>query len=376
MEKLIILLPSILFLVRLIVINALLKSMNPFSLKDKVAPSFFETILKSEPKFNAIIEINNLLATKDLRSITGEEVEEITLKYKVNIKKTYREHFQNFYTLYLQHCFDDSKLTKVELEDLQHLKKILHLSDKETSEITSLISESVYAEETKKALTDGRLTDEEKRFLEDLKGNLSISEDTAQKIYSELAQDYFKNFFSEIVSDNRISLEEEKELREIAKSLGLEVNMDDQAKSTFDKMKLLWLIENNKIPEINANVPLLNAEICYFKTTCQWMEEAEAEGKSLVNRKAYDYRASGADNFSIKPEDDLSVVDKGQLYLTNKRLIFTGASGGKTIAINKISNVYPFINGVEIKKENEKVFLNFHDHVDVFVAILSRTVPV
>lgn len=352
--------------------------MNPFIIKEKVEASFFESIFKTEPKFNAIIEINNLLASKPLKTISSNDIAEIASKYKLDIKRTYRDHFQNFYSVYLNYCFNDRKLTETELDGLQHLKRIFFLSEKETSEINRKVSERVYAEETKKALTDGRLTEDEKKFLNELKGNLAISENTAKKIYTEVAQDYFKIFFNEIISDNRISLEEERELTEIANSLGLEVNMDDRAKSTFDKMKLLWLVENDKIPVIDVNIPLLKGEACCFKTSCRLMEKQKSKpaynSMAQKDKKLREDYPSG-EAVLMMPEDSLDTLDKGHIYLTNKRLIFIGAKVGKSIPFNKIDDFIPFINGVEIQEKGENMcFLNFYEHIDVFTAMLSRSV--
>jgi hypothetical protein len=72
-------------------------------------------------------------------------------------------------------------------------------------------------------------------------------------------------------------------------------------------------------------------------------------------------------------EDIWQTIDSGSMYLTNKRLIFMGQKGNKTIPINKILDFKPFKNGVDIQKDSGKSpFLQFEKNVDVFSAILSR----
>jgi hypothetical protein len=343
--------------------------MTPFVIKEKVQPSFVETILKREPKFNAIIDINNLLASKPVREVTIEEIQNISKSYNLDIKTSYRECLQNFYSHYLKYCFQDHKLTEHEIDDLLHLKRLLFLTDEETSKINAKVGTSIFEEETQKAIQDGRLSEEEKIFLEQLKTTLALHESIANKIYEQAAQDYFSDFFNSITSDNRISEEEEKELHEIAKSLGVNVEMDDAAKTTYDRMKLLWLIENGKIPSITVNLPLVNPEVCYFKTYVNWMgcvkkAKTADEGPKLSKKSSI---------ASIKPENDLNTLDKGTLYLTNKRLIFTGQKITKSIYFNKLEESIVFLNGVEVYYEDSKVnFILFSENIDVFSAILSK----
>jgi hypothetical protein len=344
--------------------------MSPFVIKEKVQPSFIEAILKREPKFNAIIEINNLLATRPIKEISIEDVQAIAKHYNINLKTAFKSYLHDFYSLYLKYCFVDRKLSENEIDELKHLKKLLCLSDKETTKINETVGTNLYCEETEKAIADGRLTEEEKVFLDQLKETLSIHERLAEKIYAQAAQDYFSNFYNNITADYRISPDEEKELDEIAKSLGLSLTMDEAARSTFDKMKMLWLIENDKTPSIEVSLPLVKNEQCYFKTECAW----SIESRSSQSLKVLAYSQNRkAELYSVKPEDELKTIEKGILYLTNKRLIFKSQKSTKTVNLNKLEDYCPFLNGVEITYDGGKnTFLRFYDHVDIFSALLEN----
>lgn len=52
-----------------------------------------------------------------------------------------------------------------------------------------------------------------------------------------------------------------------------------------------------------------------------------------------------------------------------------GSKGNKTINLNKILNIDPYSNGIEIQKETGKnPFLEFKNNVDVFSMIISRLI--
>jgi hypothetical protein len=146
--------------------------------------------------------------------------------------------------------------------------------------------------------------------------------------------------------------------------------MDEAAKSTFDKMKMLWLIENGKAPAIEVNLPLIKNEKCYFKTECVWSTEARSSQSLKVLAYSQNRRA---ELYSVKPEDELKSIEKGTLYFTSKRLIFKSPKSTKTINLSKVEDYCPFLNGIELTYDGGKNnFLRFYDHVDIFSALLEN----
>ncbi|RYF80988.1 MAG: hypothetical protein EOO03_16965, partial [Chitinophagaceae bacterium] len=61
--------------------------------------SFFQRIFKQYPGDNAIIEVNNLLAIRDILSIKNEEIEAIGQKYELNLQQEYALNLQEFYAV-------------------------------------------------------------------------------------------------------------------------------------------------------------------------------------------------------------------------------------------------------------------------------------
>lgn len=72
-------------------------------------------------------------------------------------------------------------------------------------------------------------------------------------------------------------------------------------------------------------------------------------------------------------EDEWRVIDEGTIYLTNKRIIFMGNNGNKTITLGKILGFEPYSNGIDIQKDSGKSpFLEFSTNIDIFSMILAR----
>ena len=68
-------------------------------------------------------------------------------------------------------------------------------------------------------------------------------------------------------------------------------------------------------------------------------------------------------------------IDSGTAYLTNKRVIFMGEKGNKTIRLPKILDYEIYSNGVTIQKDAGKSpFLEFSDHPEHFGVLLGRMI--
>ncbi|HEU0125137.1 MAG TPA: hypothetical protein VFQ56_02430, partial [Flavobacterium sp.] len=120
--------------------------------------SFFQKIFKQIPQENAVIELNNLLATKSLLDISPNNIEEIETKYQLNLLKEFKLNLEEFYAVYLNHCLADKILSEDELKELNHLKHILNLDDKTIGKLHAKTGEIIYKKSFQEAVADGRLT--------------------------------------------------------------------------------------------------------------------------------------------------------------------------------------------------------------------------
>lgn len=402
-----------------------------------VRPSLFKKLFKIPVKENFIREINNLLSVNetDFTKISQQNINSLVLKYKIKNIAYFENYFKQYFINILTSALSDDVLTEQELKSLRHIKDLFNISEeyvkenleKATAEIfkkyadrtindgiiteeeksnlekkrqelrlskevaESILEkeindkgEEIYRNNVKWSIYDGELTSDEKENLKKIKETLGLSEETADNIYSEEASKIYQRYVDNIVADQRISPEEEKLLIELKEKLDLDtINMDYSSRKMFDKYKLFWLIENGDVPTITSPINIQKSEKMYFTTNITWHELRKEyirttysgltyTSSNILGIKGLKYR-----NGSITPhrisEDVLKPIDTGTMYLTNKRIIFTGTKGNKTINLSKVLSYEVYSDGIQINKDSGKSpFFQFSNDIDLMAVFLSR----
>lgn len=347
-------------------------------------PTFIQRVIGTKIKENALIEINNLLAEKELQTVTVEDIRAIEQKYGLNFETDYDKEISGFYKAYLNSCLEDKFISDTELEDLKHLKYILGINDKDVDEIHKELAGIIYKQEVDKVIKDGELDENERIFIEKLQNDLKLPDDVAKKIYQTSGQELIKNFMNQAIADAKLTPEEEKELVAIAKNLNAELKMDDVTKSSLEKYRLYWQIENDEMPELVVDINIPRNEKCYFFVqNVIWFEQKEESknkagtdtGLKLKIAKGLYWR-KGNDEIHKTPAQNWNKIDQGGLYLTNKRLVFKSSKeGDKIVLLNRILDFTVFHDGLELEKEGSKnVFLQFEGTADIFAMLLGKSV--
>lgn len=356
--------------------------MSIFTLKELKNPSVIQKLLKRSPKENAIIEINNLLAHNqdNLENLGIDDIERIAKKYKVNLDKKFKTFRIELFEKYINNCLADHKLDENEIASFSHLKQLLCLSDSEINQILERKTQLIFKQEAGKAVEDGNIDSEEKKNLEILKNNLLLSDVIADTILRKESETILQKFIDGAISDQRLSEKEEIRMYEIAHNLNIEIKHNEKTQKELAKFKLYWQIENGNLPILIPSINIQKTELLHFQTQIKWLEQ-----RTITKRVNYGgptariklakgvYYRLGSITANRVTEDVWKIIDTGTLYLTNKRLIFMGLRGNKTIQINKILDFKPYTNGVDIQKETGKSpFMEFTLNVDIFSMLLAR----
>jgi hypothetical protein len=350
-----------------------------FSLKELKHGNLWKNFFGIKPKENVVIAINNLLASRDLTSITTHDIIQISSQYNVNLRKDYLSKLLDIYKGFLHFCLTDKFLSNHEVQELKSLKEALSLTDLEVAQIHQEVTGDLYKMEVEKAIEDGRLSEDEKLVLRKIQHNLKICDSLANEIYLQSANDLIKKVIDEALSDNLLTDEEENELDAIRKSLNVDVFLEGSARSNYEKCKLFWQIENGKLPSFDTDLFLEGNEPCHFYTKAEWLEQKIP----MKVRESYELKSKIAkgvhwktENKNMRPEleDIWATMDNGMVYITQKRLILAGNEGEKIILLQDILDFTAYKNGINIVEREKTIFVQFKDYVDVFALILGKAI--
>jgi hypothetical protein len=334
--------------------------MTPSSVFKKaplVKQSFFQRLLKQQPEENAVIELNNLLAARPVRDITKQDRQHIENKYAIDLKNEFSLNLEEFYAVYLNYCLADKALNDEEIEDLRHLKTVLDLDERVINDLHGKIGELVYKSSFEEAVADGRLTDQEKNFLSKLASDLKLPAQLVEKISTDVKTRFVQGYVEKIIADQALSPDEEQELNAITASLNVQLKLDERTQAQLHKYKLYWALKNLDLPVIRPGIELQKTESCHLQiANVRWSElRKERHGKYSV--------------------DTLTEIDRGTLYLTNKRIIFDGHKKNSNIRLEKILSVTLQKDGVRIDKDTGKdVTLQMTGEADVLQIMLQRLI--
>lgn len=350
--------------------------------EELIQPTFFQRLLKIEPKENAFTEVNNLLATKPLEEIEFREIQALEEKYKVDLREKFINRLKDLYLLKLDDCLSDKILSNQDIVSLDHLKKLLMLSDSETEEMYNLVAGNIYQETYNEVIIDGKIHESEDVLLETLKENLKLPTSLEENISKEARTQFMQLKFDKMVSDGRISKEEWEEFTTLQNELKINIKFNESDKTKIEKLKLIWAIENEELQIVTVPINLQKNELCYFTSYVDWLENRTVTKRinyggptaRIKIMKGVYYRA-GSVNVQRVTSEELQLIDSGKLYLTNKRIIFVGNKKNASIQLSKILSINPFSDGVGVEKDSGKSpIFRLSTNADILAMTLTRVI--
>lgn len=346
-------------------------SSQVFIVKEFRNPSFLQRVFRQYPEENVIIEINNILATHSILSITEERIKSITQKVSIDIFNTYKLNFVEFYTVYLNSCLATYIITDLQVRELAHLKNLFHLDTNFVQKIYIDFAGSVYRKKYEQAIKNRFLSEKEKYRLEILKTNLHLSDNLVFEIESASKRLIIQPYFNEVLNLASLSPSKEKEFNETVNNL--QISIPIEVSSEIYNLKKYWAWENEVIQKIEIPHKLQKEEVCYFAISSKWYEFLAKSRYDTIKRYSLGQKFSvSKSGLTFRSVFDLKFADSGFLYLTNKRIIFVGTKN-HNIKFEQIGTVGIYNNGIEIiKGTGRNVFLDISEDSQKFAIILRR----
>ncbi|MCO5249680.1 MAG: hypothetical protein M9887_12115 [Chitinophagales bacterium] len=353
-----------------------------FRKKELIKQSFLQRILNQLPEENAVIEINNLLASVPVEKITHSEIQSISKKYKLILYEVFPKNIKEFYAYYLENSIVNNNLSDQKKKDLEHFQELLDIPDNTIKEIHNKVLSVIYKKEYERVAKTGKITKEDDDYFEKIGNNFSLEKSITEEISNNVREQQMNKMIQKIIEDGRISPEEEKELNDLAKGLNINLTYTDTDIELFKRMKYYWELENNKLTPIITDINLQKEEACYYSTSVNWYElRSETQRYNYAGptarikiMKGVYYRAGSISAKPIK-KDVLRQIDSGIIYLTNKRIIFMGEKKNTNIRLNRILSFIPYSDGIQIEKDAGKSpFLSIDKDITSFSIVLSRLI--
>ena len=348
---------------------------EPFQKKPLEEASFIGALIGRKPRRNGLIAVNNLLAeAAHIEDVSVGDAEKAAAEWGLRLGGRYREERLQIASEFLNYCLADRHLDDVELDRLRHLRRLLRLRKDDVNEIKSRAVRSIYSQSVEDALLDHHLDDEEREFLDRMADNLGLPDNVAERIFVTQAQEILQDAYNEAVEDERLSPDEDAELAALATNLGVDISQDDETRRVLDRFRSYWQLEEGTLPDLEVDINLPRGEICHLRTEVDWLEHRKVTRRvgyagPTVRLKIVEGVYWRAGNMGVQrtSEDVMKRIDSGICYLTNRRLLFRGQHGNKSIRLGRILAVETYSNGVQVEKDRGKTpFLAFKHGTDIF----------
>ncbi len=358
--------------------------MNGLQIIDLKEASFMDKVLRREPRENAFVEINNLLACVPIFKLDREGIDQSLKKYGVSHAKA-RSRLLNFYSIIMKYFLLDSKLDASELERLHHLKYILTLEDREIGSVHKNLVQPIFRTYIRNAISDGKLTVEEKERLQNFAERLYIPKEFAKQLYTDEASRFLHSVLNTSLSDGMLSDGEEAELKRIADNLQVELKFSENARKNLERCRYLWKLYTGDLPRVETPIQLRKGERCAVFVNAGHYDVSNP--RIPVKYSGYNQRQKKNDfvfNSGVFRKDKMTnkvirFLDQGNLYFTDRRLLFSGPNGRNYFLYTNLMGGTFYQNGLLIEqKRGRDQFFKFksdkmHEIKLIFDSLMTKS---
>lgn len=161
--------------------------------------------------------------------------------------------------------------------------------------------------------------------------------------------------------------------------MGMRLPYDLATERELARFALLWRIENGDIPEVPVAIQLQRGETCHFVAHATWNESRRTtetvdynQGVSFRIARGVYYRV-GATQPQRVTSKGLTEIDRGTLYLTNRRVLFDGERRNSTIPLSNLISFQVYADGLQLEKSTGRShYLLFGTEVELAAVTLGR----
>lgn len=235
---------------------------------------------------------------------------------------------------------------------------------------------------THQSLQDNEISAQDLERMNRVEAEYQLDPAKAQAVVDRVrishAQSVLNPEIHRILEDGRYDEEEEQRLTALVTKLNVG-QLPADVQQILAKAKQFHRIHEGDLPVAAADINLSKGEVCHFSAPATWNElrtrtqRYNYSGPSARIRicKGFYYRVGSMKIDPVRTEY-LHEVDRGNLYITNKRVVFHGYKKNSATRLNKILAVDPYTDAIELEKESGRNPIFTLREPELATAILGR----
>lgn len=325
-----------------------------------------------------VVALNNCLAaTTAVTDVTRDAVADIEAEFQVSLATDYGARLEEFYADFLADCLADKRFTQDEVAGLWHLKWLFDISDEKHTELYRRVATDVYLRSVDEVMTDFAVSPEEKQFLTQLGEYLDLPADLRNLAFDTRAQMMLHDAFDVAKSDGQLTDQELEQLGLLQKQLGKSLALTEADRAAYQRARLIWVIRHAPKLEPLASIPLNlpTTEVCFYHHSATFMTLPRHTDKAptpATFRAKLDADAFWNPEVGALPEQH-TVLDTGEVYLTNRHLWMTGRAHNSELGLHLIEDMNACPAWLDIRCDRGRMLrLMMTKNVDVFAHYLAR----
>jgi uncharacterized protein YbjQ (UPF0145 family) len=318
-----------------------------------------DRLLRRERAELARCAIENRLAASWPNLPPWEELRAIGADYHVSAGSSIVM-MQSLYKTAYEMFLADGLLSASEQSLLSGLVASLNLSFDSVESVHKSIGGARYEAALRRILSAGEPDELARASMMDAADALGLSQVIAVEIFGRVVREYLQTAYGQMVEGHRVSPDAFARLARIATALKVDLTFDDATQTMLHRYAALWRVDSGELPVVDVPIPLQRGEVGHFMGGAVWLEHRKTAavygraGVSVSVRIMRGVRFQYGIHQPTPMAERLSVIDHGVLFITNRRLVFSGSTRNTTVKIDALIAVHAFADGIALEKGTGK----------------------
>jgi len=289
-------------------------------------------------------------------------LEELGIKKTKMNKPILKDFGIRLYQKTLEERIKNLTITDTGYLELIEIQNYFEIENIYLQRIRSRFGEDALQTLIKTKLSDKKISDNDLLEIQKFAEVLGIQKEKAESILLNNKIKLFQEYINNLISDKRITPEKENELEAFSVNLQLSqeeinANLDEATKWDLHYYKLLWEVENKKMPVIDPVIVTQKNEVCHISVNAEKLIT-----KSKTRHISFSAPVPGTKMrvYNSNPiKEEVTESYPGLFVVTNQRIVFSANEKGFSIPLSKITNLIPYKDGIGIQKDTVTHLLKF-----------------